>query len=53
MLRHSFTTSLIKGGIIPSITKELVRHSDISTTLAVYTHVLEKDKEEALSKVFG
>ena len=53
MLRHSFTTALIKNGIKPSVTKELVRHSNISTTLDIYTHVLEDDKSDAVNKVFG
>ncbi|MBP3399506.1 MAG: site-specific integrase [Erysipelotrichaceae bacterium] len=53
MLRHSFTSNLISSGVSPIVTKELVRHSDINTTLGVYTHVLANEKEEALKKTFG
>lgn len=52
MLRHSFTSSLISNGVTPNITKELVRHKDITTTLGIYTHVQEQEKTEALQKVF-
>lgn len=53
MLRHSFTSNLISSGVSPIVTKELVRHSDINTTLGIYTHVQSIEKEEALKKAFG
>lgn len=53
MLRHSFTTQLIKKGISPAITKELVRHADIKTTLNIYTHIEKEDKSKAILDVFG
>lgn len=52
-LRHTFVTSLIENDINPSITKELVRHGNIKTTLDIYTHVKKENKKEALDKVFG
>lgn len=52
MLRHSFTTQLIKNGVSPAITKELVRHSDIKTTLNVYTHIGKEDMKNAILNVF-
>ena len=35
------------------MTKELVRHGDIRTTLNVYTHVKEDDKFEIIESVFN
>ena len=52
-LRHSFTTNLIQNDVKPNITMELVRHSDISTTLGIYTHVKQSDKSEVIESVFG
>lgn len=52
MLRHSFTTQLIKNGVSPAVTKELVRHSDIKTTLNVYTHIGKEDMKNAILNVF-
>lgn len=52
MLRHSFTTQLIKNGVSPAVTKELVRHSDIKTTFNVYTHIGKEDMKNAILNVF-
>lgn len=51
-LRHSFTTNLVNNDVKPNIAMELVRHSDIKTTLGVYTHVIEDDKSKVLERVF-
>ncbi|MEG0361816.1 MAG: tyrosine-type recombinase/integrase [Longicatena sp.] len=53
MLRHSFATNLVKAGILPNITKDLMRHSDITTTLSLYTHITKEDKMNAINQVFG
>lgn len=50
MLRHMFTTRLINNGMNPTVVKELVRHSDISTTFDVYTHVKEDTLNKAINK---
>lgn len=52
-LRHTFTTNLIDHDVKPNMTKELVRHGDIRTTLNVYTHVKEDDKFEIIESVFN
>lgn len=52
MLRHSFTSRLIKHGILPAVAKELVRHADIKTILNIYTHIEKEDKEKAIFDVF-
>ena len=51
-LRHTFTTNLIVHNVKPNMTKELVRHGDIRTTLNVYTHVKEDDKSKIIESVF-
>ena len=53
MLRHSFASRLVLGGVTPIVAKELVRHADIRTTLNVYTHIEEKDKVEAINSIFN
>ena len=53
MLRHSFASRLVLGGITPIVAKELVRHAYIRNTLNVYTHIEEKDKVEAINYIFN
>lgn len=53
MLRHSFASRLVLGGVTPIVAKELVRHADIRTTLNVYAHIEEKDKVEAINSIFN
>lgn len=38
-LRHTFISSLARGGVHPSKAKELARHSTITLTMDVYSHV--------------
>lgn len=47
-LRHSVATSLINGGTNVKAVSELLGHSDISTTLGIYTHVNTDDISEAM-----
>ena len=51
-LRHAFTTNLIDHDVKPNVAMELVRHSDIKTTLGIYTHVNKEEKSEILEKIF-
>ena len=52
-LRHSFTSNLINNDVKPNVTMELVRHSDIKTTLGIYTHIKESEKTDVLESIFG
>ena len=50
-LRHSYRSWLDSAGIAPGVTKDLMRHSAISTTFNVYGRALSLEKREANSKV--
>lgn len=55
-LRHSFATNAINNGCDVVAVSKYLGHSDISTTLRVYTHLLEKtqrDMVENISKQFS
>ena len=53
MLRHTFISNLANNGVEPQIAKELARHSDIATTMNIYTHVNEDKQKQAINNVFG
>lgn len=53
MLRHSFVTNLIHNGVDVKTTAELARHSDIRTTLQIYTQVSEQNKIDAIQDTFN
>jgi integrase len=46
-LRHSAATLLMSSGVPVKVASEMLGHSDIATTLRVYSHVLEPDQERA------
>lgn len=52
MLRHSFTTNLLKHDVSPKTASELCRHAQVSTTLDIYVHPSESDKEKAIQNTF-
>lgn len=45
VLRHEFASSLYKAGIDIKTAQKLLGHSNISMTLAVYTHFAQDDKD--------
>ncbi len=52
MLRHSFITNLVYNGVDVKTVQELARHSNINTTMSVYTHIQEEQKKAAINHVF-
>lgn len=46
-LRHSCATMLAAEGVPPKTAQKILGHSDVRTTLAIYTHVLEDDEKAA------
>ena len=50
-LRHSCATLLITLGVHPRIVMEILRHSQISTTLNIYAHALPQVNCEALNNL--
>lgn len=53
MLRHTYATNLVMGNVNVKTAQELMRHSNINTTLSVYTHVNMETKKEAVNDVFN
>lgn len=49
--RHTYSTLLHALGTTPAVQKELLRHSDIQTTLNIYTQAVSSEKREAAAKV--
>jgi site-specific recombinase XerD len=48
-LRHTFITNLGRAGIASKTAQTLARHSDISLTMPIYTHVDQAEQEEAIN----
>ena len=52
-LRHTFITNLCKANVSPKTAQALPRHSDISLTMNVYTHVDQEEQAVAIGKLPG
>ena len=50
-LRHTSATRLFEAGIPPKTVQHLMGHSDIETTMNIYTHVMKEQKLEAIEKI--
>lgn len=50
MLRHTYATNLYFSGVDVLTAKELLGHSDIKTTLGIYTHLDKLHKSKNISK---
>lgn len=50
-MRHVFDSELITNGVDPRTVMELMGHTDVSTTLAVYARSTEEKRKEAIRKV--
>jgi len=52
-LRHTFITNLGRAKVSPKTAQTLARHSDISLTMNIYSHVSEEDQIEAINALPG
>ena len=52
-LRHSCATALIAQGMHPRVVQEILGHSQISTTMNVYGHVLDTTRRVAAHAMDG
>jgi len=50
-LRHTFASLLIESDVSMKIVQELLGHSNISTSMDIYTHVSDKKKEQAIAQL--
>lgn len=50
-LRHSAATILLGMGVHPKVVQELLGHSNISTTMDIYSHVLPSMQQEAMGRM--
>lgn len=50
-LRHTFISNLTRSGVSPKIAQSLARHSTISLTMDVYTHLSLYDERAALDSL--
>lgn len=50
-LRHTYATRLFEAGVPPKTVQKLMGHSDIQTTMNIYTHVMKGEKIEAVEKL--
>jgi integrase len=50
-LRHSHATQLLLAGVHPKVAQERLRHSTISTTLDLYSHVTETMQQDAAARL--
>ncbi len=50
-LRHTNATLMYKSGIKTKVMQERLGHSNISTTLDIYTHLFKEDQKEAAEKL--
>lgn len=51
MLRHGYATLLFEAGVDVYTAKTLLGHADITTTMAIYTHLRQRKNQDSLSKL--
>ncbi len=52
-LRHTHATLLLELGIHPKVVQERLGHSNISTTMNIYSHVTPTMQREAVERLAG
>lgn len=51
VLRHGYATLLFEAGVDVYTAQSLLGHADISTTMAVYTHLRDRQKQASVDKL--
>lgn len=49
--RHTTSTLLAELGVQPKVAQKILGHASVATTMNIYTHARQKDKEEAISRI--
>ena len=47
VLRHTYTTNLLKNGAQPKDVQKLLGHSDVRTTMNIYAHASRESKRSS------
>lgn len=50
-IRHTYATRLFEAGVSVKVVQELLGHSNIATTMDIYTHVMPKGKHDAVEAI--
>lgn len=50
VLRHTYGTNLVKAGVNPRVIQDLMRHSNLNTTM-IYTHVFDEDMRKGIDLI--
>jgi integrase len=50
-LRHTFCTLMYNAGVDVLTAKEQMGHSDVKTTLSIYTHLQNENKQRNIDKL--
>ena len=51
VLRHTFATRCIEGGMMPKTLQKILGHSNIGITMYLYVHITEDEKQKEIDKV--
>ena len=51
VLRHTFATMCIEGGMMPKTLQKILGHSNIGITMNLYVHITEDEKQKEIDKV--
>ncbi len=52
-LRHTFATILVTNDVDLKTAQELMRHSNINTTMSIYTHINDGHKKQVIDTIFN
>ena len=51
VLRHTFATRCIEGGMMPKTLQKILGHSNIGITMNLYVHITEEEKQKEIDRV--